>query len=528
MDGWQLITWNFQYLIGGIISLIISVYVYLKSKNSRVTRIFFIFGICVTGSNLTNFIHRSAPNAIISNFSFRFTGLCMFLIFGLIPIMLLTMYKEGLKYWFILVPSFIFSILILVMGPFYIIQTSYGWSYEMSKWFAYITITYVFMYTLVAVIVGSLMIKNIKSFTIKLKVKIILIAIAGVYFLGLILTNFFLLLNPYIPPLGGFITTLQFLLIAYAISIPTEKITIVERSGDPSTDELYNNYVTFLNRFREEIPGKELGETPFRFYDYLEGMGLQEVISHESDELVVNQENLSNTDIEETPDLILRVIREVPWGDKTANEFSDLLKNTYEKIEGKNNFKADRWFNDMLREHGGYLYSVGILEDILPEERGSPDIFKDLKHSEVFLFKEERPEDAYEKYKELMRYGFKPICITKLKPERLERDYGVHPSSITRIDIHRPGGDIMNLKALSNELEEVTEKQTGVVLIIDCIDQMIHGKGYKKTLKFLKSAKELFSDKGDVLLLSINVELVDDSQVSNIEELLSGDKSHDY
>ncbi len=533
MNGWQFNPWNFQYLIGFLISTIISFYVYNNSRTSKITKSFFMYGISVMGWNLIVFIHRSAPTFFISNISFRISSSFGFVMFGLISLTLLYMYNDDVKNILILLPSLIISFVVIMYGPFEIIQTPYGLSYKSYTWFMKLVGFNLLFYIIAALVIGIFIIKKIKSIMVKLKVKIILFAAVVVYLGGILLTNVFLFFHPGTPPFGGIITTLQFLLIAYAVSIEEKDIVTLGR-----TDEAYRTlsgfYLDFLNGFQSKMPGKELGESTFRFTDYLKAMGLGGIIEYREGEPVLKQKEIEFIAVEDLPDTILRVIKKESWANALIEEYRIIFTQTYRLIKKNSNLKALSWYDNMMKLHGPYLYHEGILDDI-SEEVEIPGIYEELQPGMIRLFKEKEPKEVYELAEDAQRWGYSSLYLSKYKhlnvnngdenDLKLKYRYDSSKMSIYRISTGESDRCVSpkNVGKICDIVSEFSENHYDGLIIMDSLDQILFANGLDNTLKFLKKIVDDVKIEEGTLLISIDLDLFDRSDLQAIKKVLKED-----
>ena len=532
IGGWQFLTWNFQYLIGFIISLIISIYVYSKSRTSKVTRIFLFYGASVMAWNLIVFVHRSAPTAFVSHISFRLSSSFGFIMFGLISLMLLFMYKKDLKNLLMLIPSFVISSAVILYGPFEVVMTNYGWNYEPYSWFLYLVATNLIFYIVATSVIGIWIIKKIRSTTIKLKIKIILFATVIVYFVGILSTNVILVLYPQSPSFGGLITTLQFLFIAYAISIKEKEIAPFEDNKRPFT-KLSESYLAFLNKFHSEIPGKELGESTFRFDDYLEAIGLSGIISYKEGELIFEQDELDHIKIKNIPDTILRVIKKLSWAKNLEEEYKNLFLITYEWIEKYSEPEALRWTDNIMKIHGPYIYHNGILDEISERVEVS-GIYKKLPPGSIRLFKEKEPKKLCELAEEAGKGGYDVLYLSKYRhtnihdqgEDNIKLKFRDDPSKMlvhriySNSSVSKKNISPKNMKKLDEVISDFIDDNYMGIVVIDSLDQILSSNGIDNTLRFLKKIVSIIKNEGSILLVSVDLDLFARSEWKKIEKVL--------
>ena len=72
---------EYQYLVGGVLSLLVSVYVLIKRPNTSALRLLFVFGLVVSVWEVSSFFSKTAPNAFTAAELYRVTLLTSHLCF---------------------------------------------------------------------------------------------------------------------------------------------------------------------------------------------------------------------------------------------------------------------------------------------------------------------------------------------------------------------------------------------------------------------------------------------------------------
>ncbi len=534
MDGWQIIPWNLQYLAGFLFSLVITIYIFRRSKFTKVNQIFSIYGICVMGWNSFVFVHRSAPNSFISNISFRLSSSFGFFMFAIISLMLLYMFKKRFSNILILIPAFIISSVVIIYGPIDIVQTEYGWCFNYHDWFfLFFILTFLIFYFTATGLIGLWIIKKVKSKIIRYKIKLIIIATLVVYFGGLLFTNLILLFDPLYPPFGGFITTLHFVLISYAIIIDEEDIELIKDKTDRRKVKgiLIGKYVRFLNKFRSEMPGKELGENFLKFEDHVESMGLSNLVRYKNGKLSFNKEGIGYEDIEDIPAKILDVTNNLGWADSLITEYNEIFHYTYQYILHHGKSDAQFWMDRMIKFHGPYLYHKNILDDSLIDLR-LQDTYNHLEPRKIKLLKEEKPKKVYKLVEKAHNCGYHVIYLSKYR----HFDIDISQNHAIKLKLKPSSGEII-LKELSSKGKELRVKPENTaqikkimsrfletnfagIIIIDSLDKMMLNNTKRKTLRFLSSLVDMVKKKDGILLVSIDLNLIKKSDLEEIEHSL--------
>lgn len=523
INNWYFFPWSVQYVIGGTLALSTSIYLLVKHKESRAYQSFFLFGFSTALWQFLVYLHRNAPTVRLSSLFFRFG---LFFISISLPALILTiLYLEKKKqiYPLIFLPVLLVGVVTILIAPFEIIWTgtNLGWSYKFALY--YMVLFYVTQtgYAVAVILVGySLRIAS-TQFSIRKKYLIIVLAFGIFSFGGIALTNFALYLNPDFPPFGGVLTTLEFVVIAYALGLPVEKIKSFPEIKEPMA-RLSSAYLRILNQLRSVLPGKELGVSIFKFDEYVEAMGLSGVVYvDESKKLRFDSGKFVQEEINEITDSVLRTLKSIPEAKEVSQQFSDVLVETYRILKSKSKNDADEWFDRMIRMHGSFLWRSRILDGV-SKKVGTPEIFKDLHPGRVYLFREEKPAQAYKKLKEALNYGFVALCISKLHPEKVRKRYNVGGGSIFWLTFKKAEGTInpADVGKLQRTISEFVKRSEASIVLLDCFDQIKFANGFHKSLTMLKDFRNLCNENNSIMLISINPEMFEKEELAAIEKEL--------
>ena len=234
MLAWRLNLWSMQYLNA---VLIICIYIYRQDSKSLSNRIFFAYGFCLAMWALFVFLHRVAPSAEKSETFFRI-GM-FFQPPSIALILLVTLSLIQLKTWHLiaLLPSLTTSAMFLFVDTFSTYWTRYGWTYQAGGLFEILIIASNLGLTFLILFVLVSLIRRVKQSALRTKLRVLLIAVSA-FLGGMAITNFLLWINPDLPSFDGIFTLAEFILIAYALALPMQKIAIsperVEYMGELS------------------------------------------------------------------------------------------------------------------------------------------------------------------------------------------------------------------------------------------------------------------------------------------------------
>ncbi len=516
MGPWQFTPWALQYVIGGVLSLAVSLYIVSRSRETKSYWVFFAFGLSIALWLFFIFLHRIAPTSELSKWFFRFGLFFLTVAHPFLLFLVLYLRKERRVWILSIVPAFVVAFIGAIRAPFDIVWASpaLGWSYKFSPYFGWFYTLFQVGYMIAILSVGVFLIQKARTRILRRKYVIILSSYIIFYCAGMAVTQFLLQFNPTFPPIAGILLILEFLFIAYALALPIERIV-----PSKPLDKLARAYLNFLRIFQDKIPGKELGESSFRFDEYVEAIGLTNVILPGSGELVFDVDGLTNMDIGHLPDTILRTVKEYDWARETTNAFSSVFAMTYQTLSLKSEDTADEWFDQMLKRHGTFLAEQGILA-AMPKQVKIPKILKKLQSGRIYLFQEEKPAEAYQLVKETLRYGFASLCISKLHPGKVKERYDVGKDSILWLTFEKGERTISpkDIDKLNKTVSEFVEGTRPGIVLLDCLDQIKFANGFQKSLAILKDLRNLCSKNDSIVLISVNPEMFEKQELQAIEK----------
>ena len=520
MGPWQFAPWSLQYVVGGVVSLAITLYLVSKGRGTKTYLVFFAFGVSVALWLFFIFLHRIAPTSELSKWFFRFGLFFLTVAHPFLLLLILYLRKERRLWIWSILPAFVVAFIGAIRAPFDIVWASpaLGWSYKLGPYFGEFYFWVHIGYMAAILLAGAFLIQKARTRILGRKHVIILSSYIIFYCAGMAVTQPLIQSNPTFPPIAGILLTLEFFFIAYALALPTERII-----PSKSLDKLAQSYLDFLGIFQDKIPGKELGESSFRFDEYIEAMGLTSVIIPESGEFVFDADGLRNMDIGELPGTILRTVKEYNWARETMDAFGNVFAMTYETLRLKSERAADEWFDQMLKRHGAFLAEQGVLA-FMPKQVKIPKILKKLQSGRTYLFQEEKPAEAYQLLKEALRYGFTSLCISKLHPGKVKERYDVGKDSILWLTFEKGERTISpkDTDKLNKTVSEFVEGTHPGVILLDCLDQIKFANGFQKSLAILEDLRNLCSKNDSILLISVNPEMFEKQELQAIEKKLKG------
>ncbi|MFO7991755.1 MAG: hypothetical protein R6U61_05630 [Thermoplasmata archaeon] len=388
-------------------------------------------------------------------------------------------------YWLVLLPSAVLSYVVLVYHPFKIVDSRYGWTYETtSSFFGPLIFFYIFILMFIAVLVGLYILRRINISMERRRVKLIIIAVGVIYLGGMGVTNFFLINYPNSPPCGGILTTAEFIVIAYAISLPSIK---VHSEGGADMEDLHFLYLDFFREFQQNIPDERFGKAEIFLKESLEVMGLDHIIKwDEKGRIYVDPDGMESSDIGELVDTTLKGLKLLDANLETLKSFSSIVNFTYVEIEKVDPGRAEEWREDILNRHGPFLNEKDILQHIEFVEE-YPEILEDIKEENILIKPKDKPLEIYDELESIHEFGYDVKCITKYSSDKITSRTHCDPSDIVEIMKYVRG--VKNRSFESKFLRDIRKHwrfKENTVLVIDCLDILTASLGTRRSFDLME------------------------------------------
>lgn len=396
MNDLQSIFVTVQYLAAAILAFSIVSYIIFRNPKSWAYRLFFLFGVSVGIWEVMMLLHRNAPTADLS-LNFLISGVFfVYLAPGFLLAMLLMLYKERSLNLLVLPPAFIAGALIVLFKPFDVVSTSFGWSLKATLMGNGLLVMSAWLWYVVGIIIaGWALSKKSKMAILKKKYTLIVWGFIAFYAIGFPVSNIFLFNNPEFLPVGGLFILSMFLVVAYAVSLQSEKIGKISMlrkkyekipmPGEFPTiiylfqrDNLVLSLKNFLEEFLKSMPGKELGQDMQEFDRFLDETGLSSAVFFKKGELVFDKDKLSLIDSLKSMDKILGYVKNKMLTPKAVSSLATLFLDVYKSIRTKSKIAADEWLCQILQKHKGFLSAHSFLSRLPPDIE--PERYKRVDH----------------------------------------------------------------------------------------------------------------------------------------------------
>jgi len=267
----------------------------------------------------------------------------------------LFLWKRNLKFYLLIIPPIIIHLVYVLLSEIDVVQTEYGWSYIMEfNIFLIANYLTVIFYSLLICFLIIFLIERVKNILLRKKYFIILVSFIIFYIIGVLGINLSLYFNPHIPPPGGISTFLLFLGVSYAFSI--QEVVAIESKTEETKSILLEEYASFLRKFLEVLPSKELGESMFELERYLTNVGLSDILdSYSKNKLVLKPNVLNKADLVMLADKTLNYLEDRSWSLDLADSLLPVLNAIYASIENKYEFRR------IIIRHEDFLKRIDVL-----------------------------------------------------------------------------------------------------------------------------------------------------------------------
>jgi hypothetical protein len=367
-------------LVAAVLAFSVATYIISKNPKSWAYKLFFLFGVSVGIWEIMMFLHRNAPTRDLS-LDFLASGVFfVYLAPGFLLAALFMLHKEKMVNMVVLIPALIAGALVVIFKPFDPVETAgFGWSLKPKLVEGALLLAFTWLWHVIGITVaGWVLSKRSKTEILKRTYTLIVYGFIIFYGIGFPVSNLLLFNNPEFPPLGGIFILSIFLVVAYAIYLPTKKVEEVfilrKKYEKPPTMEefpaviyifqmsaLSKSLKKFLEDFLESLPGKELGLDLQEFDRFLTETGLNKAVFFKGDKIVLDKDKLYSVDSLKSMDQVLKYVRDKRLTAKVMGSLVALFLDVYKAIRMQSKIAADEWLYNVLREHGKFLSAYDFL-----------------------------------------------------------------------------------------------------------------------------------------------------------------------
>jgi len=327
--------WSTQYIAVIVLSLLIAAYLLYKEPKVPSHRIFFIYSILVSGWAFSAFMHRTASSPELSTIFLKIDTVFLFISQALYLILAVSIRYLRKKHILFTLPSLFVSIIYVHFAEFMLVYTDFGWSYKVvlslsPPQLAAILTNFLYNVAILAVLVVYY--RRYANPVLKRKLLILTLAYLLFQFAGFSTSNLLLITKEDIPPIGGLLYILNFLLIVYALRIRLQPIYGEEIS-------LPNLINRFLYRTLDSFPGGGFGEKYMKFSAFADAVGLTNWLSYQGNQARIK--SIEGLDLITVIDKILAYFRKNNVESGLMDLLLPIINGTYTQLSTSEKRRLD-------------------------------------------------------------------------------------------------------------------------------------------------------------------------------------------
>ncbi|MEM2821517.1 MAG: hypothetical protein QXM98_04610, partial [Thermoproteota archaeon] len=376
--------WLLLYPITAIIAFVISLRIIRSGPKTLSSKNFLFFTLTLSLWEIFAFLHRIAPDEYLSKLFFHIGSLFLVLNPLLLLMSILFLWKEDPRFQLLMIPSIPLYILHLLFSNIKVIKTTeYGWSYTFElNIFSIINYLAYFLCLILICLSIVFLITRVRSSIIRRKYIIILVYFVLFYVFGVFGLNILLSENPNMPPPGGINIFLFFLGVSYAFSL-REKASL-KLGNKKIKDLLLEQYASFIKKFIEVAPGKELGQSLIELERYLARVGLKDMLEHNSEgTLILKPDILEKANLVTIMEGTISYLEDKPWALELVHSLLPVLNTVYANLENKNEFRRIIIYHEDFLKKTDMIYALAGGEFL--SEIGEDNSLKNLPNWQACL-----------------------------------------------------------------------------------------------------------------------------------------------
>jgi len=412
--------YEYQYLIGGALSIIVSLYILFNRPKTLPLSFLFLFGVAMSSWEISSFMYRTAPSVAECARFFRIMIISSHLGFPLYLLTILSIkYKWSTKKLFLVLLPLIIQILIMFQNDYienyYFFLTKSGWGYRVVNFSPlFILSSVIFVGYLFAIIISLFnLIRKADLPLLKKKYIVLLLGFLFFQVIGTTMTNALIALKILDPifQMGGIFQFFTFLSILYALTLKEKNDQLLVKN----IHDFSELYLSFLKVFYNFSVRNDLGETLLTFKKFVRDSGIEDYSLIYKDEIKIL--NRKKVDLLNIVDRNLKFFAEEKIDRKVTDNYLRVLK-AVENVDGFESIveKNEEFLksSDLLYGLSGYKLLEKIKEDTslkrLDEISSCLQIYKRILLSLV----SEIPKKEDKVKKIISRYGLDDVVeITK-------------------------------------------------------------------------------------------------------------------
>ena len=354
-----MLLYNLQYLVSGILSLLVSFYILFKHPKTLALKSLLLFGLVTSLWEVSNFISRTASDMITAA---NFFAIMLISSHVCYPLYLLTVLnirekRSGKVNILVILPAMM-QLAIMIQHEYFInyrfFLTEFGWSYKVVSYNPLlIAVSLIFIGYLVGVIVILFNLVRKTRFPLwKKKYMILFFSFMFFQAIGTTLLNAGIALNFLNPSfrIGGILQFLTFLSIWYVLFLKEKEypLSFIE------SKDFSRIYSSFLTIYYNSTTGSSLGEEVFQFIRFVRNSGIE-------NNVLLDKGGIVFREVEDL-DLVELIKKNLEFFDK--NSVDARVIDCYLRVLNAADKKLGWKFESIVKEYEDFLKKTDLIYGI--------------------------------------------------------------------------------------------------------------------------------------------------------------------
>ena len=344
--------WLIQYLVSGIFSFSVSVYVLFKKTKTLTLRFFFLYGLIVGIWEFAAYLQRTAPNQEISSLYFMLLSVSSSLSLPMYLSTILSIRWKNRRPFLVFLPA-IASNVVLPFLPYDLFFTEFGWSYRINyASLPSIIMIGAYLIYLIAIILALFeLTRKARSSFLQMKFGLLFSSFFAFQAIGIPLSSYLLTLNENSPPFGGILNFLTFIFIGLALLVKEEKMPL----ASIAIKDFSTIYSSFLNILYNATTDTSLGEESFKFVDFIKQSNIENSVILTRKGIIFKKD--VTLDIIDLINKNLRIL-EKNFADSEVTDYYLRVLNVSHDLIGEA-------FNEILKENEVFLKKTDLIYGVV-------------------------------------------------------------------------------------------------------------------------------------------------------------------
>jgi hypothetical protein len=144
---------------------------------------------------------------------------------------------------------------------------------------------------------------------------------------------------------------------------------------------------------------------------------------------------------------------------------------------------------------------------------------EDIEAGHTYIFKEQKPNKAFDHFWKKMENGYKGLLITRQHPDHVEKRSGQSELKVLWLSttLGKSYVDPHNLGSLTNIISRFVEENGKTVIMMDGLEYLLVNNDFSRLLKFIEYINELVMQNNAFLLISIDQRALDEREMALLE-----------